>query len=63
MNCPVCHIRLSDDGREVLTLGGEKPIEGFESTYDGVVYRFDCAECKELFDFDPLKFVGGAACE
>ena len=50
MNCPVCGVRLSDDGRNVETLGGEMSIAGFSSVHGDVTYWFDSQECKTAFD-------------
>ena len=53
MNCPVCGIRLSEDGKTVHTLTGDVPIKGFETVRAGVKYRFDSWKCKDAFDTDP----------
>ena len=65
MDCPVCGIRLSEDGKTVHTLTGDVPIKGFESEYNGVVYHFDCKECKAAFDANPSIYAKkeGQPCE
>lgn len=43
--CANCDVELSDDGRHVLTLGGERDIPDNHIERDGVIYRFCCGDC------------------
>ena len=47
MLCPVCHKRVDHETAP-------------RSDYHGITYAFRCPHCKERFDADPERFLGGS---
>lgn len=54
--CPVCGVKISEDGSEVLTISGSFSIESVSVVFDGVTYFFDSEDCKSTFDSNPYLF-------
>lgn len=54
--CPVCGVKISEDGSEVLLLSGASSIEPISAVYDGETYFFDSEDCKAIFESNPMLF-------
>ncbi len=54
--CPVCGVKIAEDGTGVLTLAGSTPIDPITVVHDGVTYFFDSEDCKVTFESNPYLF-------
>lgn len=54
--CPVCGVKISEDGSEVLLLSVASSIEPVSVVFDGVTYFFDSEDCKSTFESNPYLF-------